>query len=236
MLCEHGVRAKQSILKSGQDRLTLQASLSHREPVKGLDNRQTDVAHWQPGRETEMQTKQKHESHKWRAVQRSEKTFARWGAQVGRVNRRTHKPLESKRRCQNEQRDEDARRTSGLLSARSLFFPPVSRSLRKTTRCMKHHRAPFATVAQFRKPGHRVIVLCRPPALMSHMMQSSSMGLDHFTQNDWGASKAQLCLQLFGKRRLFRDAESPDLQEVSGATNNKVLEDWRTASSLLWLS
>lgn len=45
MLCEHGARAKQSILKSGQDRLTLQASLSHREPVKGLDNRQTDVAH-----------------------------------------------------------------------------------------------------------------------------------------------------------------------------------------------
>lgn len=49
MLCERGVRAKLSILKSGQDRLTLQASLSHWEPVKGLDNRQADVANWQPG-------------------------------------------------------------------------------------------------------------------------------------------------------------------------------------------
>lgn len=43
MLCARGVRAKPSILKSGQDRLTLQASPRHRESVKGLGNRQTDA-------------------------------------------------------------------------------------------------------------------------------------------------------------------------------------------------
>lgn len=41
-LCVHGVRARLSVLKSGQDRLTLWASLSHCESVKGPDNRQTD--------------------------------------------------------------------------------------------------------------------------------------------------------------------------------------------------
>ena len=42
MLCEKSLRAKLSILKSGQDRLTLQATLSHCESVKCLDNRDRD--------------------------------------------------------------------------------------------------------------------------------------------------------------------------------------------------
>lgn len=54
--------ACQAILKSGQDRLTLQASLSHCESVKGLDNRQTDADNWQPGRETKRQAN-KQEGH-----------------------------------------------------------------------------------------------------------------------------------------------------------------------------
>lgn len=40
----HGVRAKLSILKSGQDRLEPQASVSQRESVQCLDSRQTDTA------------------------------------------------------------------------------------------------------------------------------------------------------------------------------------------------
>lgn len=46
-VCVHGVRAKLSILKSGQDRLALQASLSQCKSVsqsKCLDNRQIDTA------------------------------------------------------------------------------------------------------------------------------------------------------------------------------------------------
>ena len=42
-VCVHGVRAKLSILKSGQDRLARQAS-SHCESVKCLDNRRIDTA------------------------------------------------------------------------------------------------------------------------------------------------------------------------------------------------
>lgn len=55
ILSVHGVHAKLSILKSGQDRLALQASLSHCESVKCLDNRGIDTADWQPGRKTERQ-------------------------------------------------------------------------------------------------------------------------------------------------------------------------------------
>lgn len=60
VVCVHGVRAKLSILKSGQDRLALQAPLSHCESVKCLDNRHTDTANWQPGRGTEQQTRKSH--------------------------------------------------------------------------------------------------------------------------------------------------------------------------------
>lgn len=163
------------------------------------------------------------------------------GGRAGRQNQQAHTHTRTHTQTAGKQQRCQSVRWRRLEHVRTIkravfVFPSSSCSLRTTTCCMKHHRAPFATVAQFRKPGHRVIVLCRPPTLMSHMMQSSSMGLDRFTQNDWGATKAQLCLQLFGIWRLFRDAESPDLQEASGATNNEVLEDWRTASSLLWLS
>lgn len=56
MLSVHGVRAKLSILKSGQDRLALQASLSHCESVNCLDNRRIDTANWRPDRATEKKT------------------------------------------------------------------------------------------------------------------------------------------------------------------------------------
>lgn len=55
----HGVRAKLSSLKSGQDRLALEASLSQYESVKHLVNRHTDVANWQPGRGDGTANKQK---------------------------------------------------------------------------------------------------------------------------------------------------------------------------------
>lgn len=72
MYCVHGVRAKLSILKSGQDRLTLQASLSHCESVKGPDNRQTEAANWQPGSEAERQTNIRHESRRKRTAGQQE--------------------------------------------------------------------------------------------------------------------------------------------------------------------
>lgn len=44
MFSAHGVRAKLSVLKSGQDRPALQAFLSHCESGKCLDSRQTGFA------------------------------------------------------------------------------------------------------------------------------------------------------------------------------------------------
>lgn len=132
--------ACQAILKSGQDRLTLQASLSHCESVKGLDNRPTDADNWQPGRETKRRVN-KQEGHTAN-VQRD--NTRHWRARSEATNewsQHTHTQAAGKRQHGPEMTETLRRTVKSIVSVSLLASHQHVLSAKHEQRCVitEHH-------------------------------------------------------------------------------------------------
>lgn len=93
-----------------------------------------------------------------------------------------------------------------LLPPISLFYPQTTMMLHETAQCTIRHSS------SFEKPGHQIIVLCRPPSLMSHTSLSwckTAWALTLYTQWLKNHNPPDVPV-LVRKNKAFCEAESSD--------------------------
>lgn len=149
--------ACQAILKSGQDRLTLQASLSHCESVKGLDNRQTDADNWQPGRQRDKKAREQTGGSHCKCAAGQHKTLTSTQGRGGGGGGANNWSQATGKRQHGQEMTETLSRTVKsvvsvfLLASHQHVLSAKHKHNNGVCVCVCNHRAPWATVIQFRK-------------------------------------------------------------------------------------